>query len=112
MEHTFRCSCGNLSKEAVCPVCGKDSSNIRLTVSEVVKYYQPFIGTYSNLSNTIVRRNLNAYIAKHGIQVVQNDMRYINGGYAYTYPLWLVTEAMEDYKTRISTLIRIPPHLR
>lgn len=112
MKHTYRCSCGNLSNDAVCAECGKDSTGVRLTVSEIVQFYQPFIGTYSNLSNTIVRRNINSYMAKNSITLEQNDQRYINGGYAYTYPVWLFTEAMEDYKKRISTLIRIPPHLR
>lgn len=112
MERIYRCPCGNLSNEAVCPQCGKDSSGVRLTIAEIVKFYQPFIGTYSNLSNTIVRRNINAYMAKNDIVLEQTDMRYINGGYAYTYPVWLFTASLEDYKKRISTLIRIPPHLR
>lgn len=112
MERIYRCSCGNLSNEAICPECGKDSSGVRLTVGEIVKFYQPFIGTYSNLSNTIVRRNVNSFITKNKIELAQDDMRYINGGYAYTYPVWLFTAAMEEYKKRISTLIRIPPHLR
>ena len=112
MEHLYRCSCGNLSNNPVCAECGKDSTEVRLTINEIVKFYQPFMGTYSTLSTAIVRRKVNSYMTANNITIEQNNMRYINGGYAYTYPVWLFTEALELYKKNISTLIRVPPHLR
>lgn len=112
MSHLYRCSCGELSTESICTNCGKDLADVNFTVREAAEFYQPFIGTYSILSPTIVRRNINKFLKSNNISIAQDNMRYINGGYAYTYPLWVVTEALEEYKRRISTLIRIPPHKR